>query len=350
MRFLFLVILVLAFSARGETTVFPGENWQEVNDVKQFGFDPNLLQKAKEYYKELDSASVMIIKDGHLISQWGDVTKKYLTHSIRKSFLSALYGKHLKNGTINIDASMEELSIDDISKLSDTEKKATIRDALKSRTGIFHQAEAESTWMHNKKPKRGTFRPGEFWVYNNWDFNVLGTIFEQQTQQSIFTALKIEIAQPIGMQDYAIEDAFPINQNRSKHKAYMFSMSARDMARFGLLMLNKGKWRNKQIVPSDWVDESTRYHSDASYYRQDGYGYMWWVSTNSNKFPHIYNADLPSGSYSAKGNRGQFIVVVPAYHLVVVHNVNTFQQGKNVRENDFGRLLQLILDAQLKPS
>ena len=330
----------------GSDIVFPGNEWQEVKDVSKHGFNPDKLAEAEKYSKTIDTAAVMVIKDGYLISQWGDTKRKYLTHSTRKSFLSALYGKYVESGVIDLDSTMEDLKIDDINKLSKEEKQATVRDALKARTGIYHTAEAENDWMHGKKPERGSYRPGEFWVYNNWDFNVLGTIFEQQTKQTVYEALKNDLADPIGMQDYSIDDELPIDQGRSKYQAYMFVISARDMARFGLLFLNNGKWKDKQVVPAKWVKESTRYHSDATYYRQDGYGYMWWTARNTNKFPHIYNATVPDGSYSAKGAGGHYIVVIPEMGLVVVHRVDTFAR-KDVRENDFGRLLQKILDAQV---
>ena len=58
------------------------------------------------------------------------------------------------------------------------------------------------------------------------------------------------------------------------HPAYAMLLSARDLARFGLLYLNDGEWAGKQVVPSSWVEESTKRWSDASYGL--GYGYMWW--------------------------------------------------------------------------
>jgi CubicO group peptidase (beta-lactamase class C family) len=118
-------------------------------------------------------------------------------------------------------------------------------------------------------------------------------------------------------------------------------MTARDMARFGLLFLRQGRWRDKQIVPADWVEESTRSYSDAG--RGGGYGYMWWVAVDGRHLPGVR---LPEGTYSARGHRGHFILVMPSEKLVIVHRVNTDERGRRVTAREFGRLVQLILKAK----
>jgi CubicO group peptidase (beta-lactamase class C family) len=59
----------------------------------------------------------------------------------------------------------------------------------------------------------------------------------------------------------------------SIHDYYLFRMSARDLARFGLLFLRRGRWKNQQIISSDWIRESTASHS--KWGQEGGYGYMW---------------------------------------------------------------------------
>ena len=117
-------------------------------------------------------------------------------------------------------------------------------------------------------------------------------------------------------------------------------MSARDLARFGLLYLRKGAWGNQQLVPRAWVEESTQSFSNTG---RCGYGYMWWVAAEGKSLPGVY---LPDGSYWAWGMRGHYLVVVPALDLVVVHRVNTDIPGREVTDKEFGRLLRLILDAR----
>jgi CubicO group peptidase (beta-lactamase class C family) len=122
-------------------------------------------------------------------------------------------------------------------------------------------------------------------------------------------------------------------------------VTARDLARFGLLMLNRGVWNGRQIIDADWVDESTRYHSDATLYSADGYGYMWWVARRFNKHPHLPGVALPEDTFSAQGSGGHFVLIIPPSGLVIVHRVNTDIKDRSVSNAQFGRLVKLILDA-----
>jgi len=100
------------------------------------------------------------------------------------------------------------------------------------------------------------------------------------------------------------------------------------------------------VIPKEWVKESTAYYSDATIYRRDGYGYMWWAAKDNNRYPHLKNVILKEGTFSARGAGGQYIIVIPEYDMVFVHRVNTFERN-NVAESAVGRLLQMILDAKM---
>ena len=162
----------------------------------------------------------------------------------------------------------------------------------------------------------------------------------------MFHALKEDIFDPIGVEDFIIEDGRVNKTGRSIHPSYIFLITGRDMARFGLLMLRKGNWKGKQIISEEWVKESTRYHSDATIYGSDGYSYMWWAVHKNNKLPHFPNVELNEGTYSARGAGGHYIVVIPERDMVVVHRVNTFEYNR-VSGGQFGQLLKLILDAKM---
>ena len=127
----------------------------------------------------------------------------------------------------------------------------------------------------------------------------------------------------------------------SVHAAYPFKLSTRDLARIGLLFLRKGKWDDRQLIPENWVRESTTSYSDAG--ASGGYGYMWWVSVDGRHFPGV---SLPHGTYSARGYRGQYLLVIPEWDLLICHRVNSFQQGTSVSKTDFGNLLSLIIAAR----
>jgi len=284
----------------------------------------------------------MIVVDGRVLDEWGETGKRFNVHSIRKSFLSALYGIQVREGHIQLSKTLADLGIDDRGSLTTIEKGATVEALLKARSGIYHPALYETPDMAVARPARGSYSPGTFWYYNNWDFNALGTIYEQGTKASIFEEFKSRIADPLEMEDFRIEDGSYVRGPESIHAAYPFRMSARDMARFGLLYLRGGQWRGRSVVPREWVEESTRSFSELG--QSGGYGYLWWVAPNGG--PHFTSAYFNGRVFSARGAGGHFIVVVPYLDLVVVHRVDTDVQGRQVTGAQFGHLMQLILNAR----
>ncbi len=315
--------------------------WQAIDDPESVGWSPDQLQRAHAFAQTIQTAAVMIIHQDKVLYHWGEIYRKFYLHSCRKSLLSALYGQAVQNSLINLDATMGDLEIDDYPPiLTDLEKTATVRMLLKARSGVYHEAAAESQGMKDARPQRHSHAPGTFWYYNNWDFNVLGTIYRQETGEDIYEAYREQIAQPIGMEDFTLDDGWYQYESCSMHPAYPFQMTARDLARFGLLMLHRGQWEGQQIIPEDWVEECTTSYSDAG--SAGGYGYMWWVAAEGR---HIPTVTLPDGSFSARGYGGHYILVIPEYDLVIVHRVNTWD-GHSVNSVEFGLLVGLILQAR----
>jgi CubicO group peptidase (beta-lactamase class C family) len=344
---LFVLVLFLFISACSHSqSSFPGKSWDPVNNTAEYGYSLNKLEAAKKYSADINTAAVVIVVNGKLLYEWGEVDKKYKTHSLRKSLLSAMYGNYVKDGTIDLDVTMADLGINDEPPLSEEELKATVRDCIKARSGIYHPALYESAGMKALKPDRFTEKAGAHWYYNNWDFNVAGTIFKNATGKDIYEAIESEIAKPIQMESFTAKDGEYVTGEESIHPAYPFRITAHDLARFGLLMLNNGDWNGKQVVPADWVEESTRYHSDATLYSSDGYGYMWWVSRDYNKFPHLPNVTLPEGTYSARGAGGHYVLIIPDYEMVIVHRVDTDVSGNRAASGDVGKLISMILEAK----
>ena len=293
--FRFATVVVLCASLYSEPgLVYPGRHW-ETADPAKLGWSPSKLEEARTYLTSLPPATVMVIDHGRLVAQWGDPGKRIKISSARKSLLSALYGIYAQEGRISLDKTLAEVGIDDEPALTEVEKKATVRMLLQSRSGVYHGYVAGTPGMRAATPARGSHSPGSFWYYNNWDFNALGTIFEKQTGTAIATALRDRIAKPIGMEDYRVEDLYYQTSPpdapdfaRSTHRAYPIRLSARDMARFGYLFLRQGNWNGKQIVPRDWVAQSTKAHAKVGkthYYEAgpsnpsngEGYAYCWWV-------------------------------------------------------------------------
>jgi CubicO group peptidase (beta-lactamase class C family) len=322
--------------------VFPRESWERVASPESAGWSSEKLKAARDYSATIKTAAVMIVAGGKVVDEWGETATRFNVHSIRKSLLTSMYGIYVTDGRIDLTRTMGELGMDDNEpSLTEIEKGATLHDVLKARSGIYHPALYETPGMKAARPKRGSHPPGSFWYYNNWDFNAAGMIFERAVKNSTFREFKTNIAEPLGMQDYRIEDGQYVTGPDSVYAAYPFRLTARDMARFGLLFLRNGRWGWRQIIPAQWVKDSVTSYSDAG--GSGGYGYMWWVAANGK---HVPGASIPDGSYSARGAGGHYILVIPAYDLVIVHRVNTDIQGASVSGEEFGKLVKLILEAR----
>jgi CubicO group peptidase (beta-lactamase class C family) len=320
----------------------PGAAWEHA-DPQQEGWSPDLLEQAHAWSQRIRSSAVVIVQHGTVVAEWGDTEKRMELASVRKSLLNALIGIAVERHQIDPTATIGSLGIDDNPpSLSEQEKQATVLDLLRARSGIYHAALYETPRMAALRPPRFSHAPGTFWYYNNWDFNALGTIYEHATHASIFQALDREIAKPIGMQDYRPSDGVYFTGAASIHPAYPIRMSARDLARFALLYLHDGRWRDQQLVPAQWVHDSTQPYSQSAY--GPGYGYLWWTGFLDDGFAPTVK--LPAGTFFALGAGGQYAIVMPAYDLVVVHRVDrdiTDYREPGMRE--IGRLLWLILSA-----
>jgi CubicO group peptidase (beta-lactamase class C family) len=336
---------------------FPGKSWGQISSSEKTGWSKEKLGAAHAYADSIHSSAVMIVQRGEVVDQWGDIDKKILSYSVRKSLLSALYGIYCAEGAIDINQTLEQLGIDDSpDPLTKEERQARVVDLLRARSGVYHVVDFETDFMKKTRPARGSHAPGTFWYYNNWDFNALGTIFEKRTGLKIGEAFYQRIAKPIGMQDFQPGDVYYLGGPLSVHSAYHFEMTARDLARFGLLYLHRGRWNDKQIVPEAWVEKSTHAYDMVKAGGVDlgGYEYLWWVEYGGVHFPEV----SAPGMFSARGVGPHYILVIPTHDLVIVHRVDNeppVRELKTVEEladhpvltkAQFGHLAKLILGAQ----
>jgi CubicO group peptidase (beta-lactamase class C family) len=341
--------------------IFPGNSWQPISSLEQAGWSTQKLAAARAYAAadSTHTSAVMIVQGGEVVDQWGDIDKKISSYSVRKSLLSALYGIYSAAGVIDINQTLEQLGIDDSpDPLTKQEKQARVVDLLRARSGVYHAVDFETESMAKGRPPRGSHPPGTYWYYNNWDFNVLGAIFEKKTGLKIGEAFYQRIAKPLGMQDFQPDDVYYFGGPFSIYQAYHFEMTARDMARFGLLYLRHGRWNGKQIVPAAWVEKSSHasemVQSDGA--DHGGYEYLWWVDYGGVHFPEV---SLP-GIYSARGNGAHYIFIIPTLDMVIVHRTDNdppVKDAKSIAEvanrssasknrAEFGHLVRLILDAR----
>jgi CubicO group peptidase (beta-lactamase class C family) len=339
---IFLVLIGwLSPMARGADRVWPSPTWIKAEDPAALGWSMEKLAKAEAYSRAYAPTSVMIVQDGKVIASWGEVAHKVNIRSMRKSLLSALYGIAVAEGRIRLDRTIGELGIDDRApSLSETERQATIRHLLMARSGVYHAAAYEAPDMKARRPQRGSHPPGSYWYYNNWDFNTLGFIYQKLVGADVFHDFAERIAKPIGVEDFSAADGKFVFEPSSDYPAYTFRLTARDLARFGWLYLNRGAWSDAQVVPADWVDESTKPWSQGD--RGLDYGYLWWV------LPKGATWGQPSlaGSYMALGFGGQGLAIVPQLRLVVAQLIDVKEGQERIGGGrEFAELLRLIAAA-----
>lgn len=309
-----------------QAAVYPDTTWMQYASPEEAGWSSEGIDKARALADSLGSKAVMLIYDGAVVAEWGETRGLAPVRSIRKSLFSALFGIAVHEGAIDTSATLADLGIDDTPPLTEAEKQARVADLLTTSSGVYHEAAGEGPGT--QKPERGSAAPGEQWFYNNWDFNALGTIYEQETGRSIFEAFAEEIAEPIGMEDYQRGWGNYFSQPwRSDHPAPSLWMTAGDMARFGLLFLGEGRWKGEQVIPAEWVTASRRIHKDVPYEPVAGYGLSWWIPSGPLQ---------AHGTYLASGAGTQAIMVVPELDLVFVHRATADLErgvgGLEVRE------------------
>jgi CubicO group peptidase (beta-lactamase class C family) len=293
------------------------------------------------------TTAATVIVGGRVLWDYGDQAAISYLASVRKSILAMMYGPYVASGTIKLDRTMKDLGITDVQGLLPREQEATIAHLLAARSGVYHPAanaaSAAGGDTVGTPPPRGSVEPGSYFLYNNWDFNALGTIFEQQTGLNIYEAFERDFARPMQFEDFdRAQQRKTNNPRRSQHPAYHFYLSTRDMARVGYLMLRNGEWGGRQIVPRDWVRKMiapvTRV-ADMSPedYRKGpfGYGLLWWVwDGEAATGPY-------RGAYTGIGAVGQFITVLPDADMVIAHK--TRQGGGSVSRQEYLALVDSIL-------
>ncbi len=336
------ISLILFFNVTnimGQHTDYPGTKWMQYHSPEEAGYSSEKLDIAKNLFEESDGAAALLIHDGKVLLSWGETTRRFRNASIRKSYLSALYGIYVDKGKIDLNKTLADLNIDDIQGLTGEEKQAKVIDLLTARSGVYHPSAYSTRSMEKTLPARGSHPAGTFWFYQNWDFNTLATIFKQETGQGVFKAFSEHLANPLQLEDFSMEHTFYRNEpKKSRHPAYLFRMSGRDMARIGFLYLNNGRWKEKQIIPENWVKKSTQtFTKELGRFSDRGsYGYLWWVSDGANGQP----------MYFASGSGGQRICVLPQAKLVFVHMVNTYDNN-NIRHGNIIGLLEQLLQAKI---
>lgn len=300
---------------------WPQEDWRKASPESQ-GVDSEHLWRMFSFIKEgnIPIQSVIIIRNGYLITEAYlypfQKNFQHILYSCTKSITSALTGIAVKEGYIKNVNEQVLLYFSDLKVNQDDPRKTalTVKHLLTMSTGLkwnengMYGTDTDSwtqMWKTSHQiqyildqPMRS--EPGKEFYYCSGASHLLSGILQRTTGQSSFEYGRKKLFEPLGIKDvYWSTDLNGVNIGGS----HIFLKPA-DMARFGYLYLKKGKWNDRQIIPEQWVAESTQKQINTPQRTAYGYGYQWWM----NSF----------GGYSARGYGGQYIFVLPQDEMVIV--------------------------------
>lgn len=311
------------------------------------GFEREPYHQLLGPVKKRGGTAGMIIKDGYIVAQWGDVDRVDMTFSVTKSFLSTVAGLAADAQLINVN---DLVSKQIWNGTFDGAHNSQIRwsDLLNQSSDWSGQLWGSNDWA-DRPPREGDVddwkyrtlhTPGTVFEYNDVRVNVLAYSLLQVFRKPLPQVLKEKVMDPIGASttwrwfgynnSWVEVDGLKMQSvSGGGHSGGGMFISTTDMARFGLLFLRKGKWENKQIISQDWIAQTT-----SSSPANANYGFMWWLNKdkqNSNFF------NLSEHAYYASGFGGNHIFIEPDHNLVIV--VRWFDYEKT---NDF---VKMVIDA-----
>jgi CubicO group peptidase (beta-lactamase class C family) len=274
----------------------------------------------------------LVIRGGYLVAEWGDTRRTDMSFSIAKSYLAVLAGLAVMDGRIkDIDDPVAALALDD-GFASPQNRSITWRHLLQQTSEwqgtlwgkpdtIDHNRDVgkrELGATHKGEP-RALRPPGTLWEYNDVRVNRLSLSLLQVFRQPLPEVLKARVMDPIGASvswewhayGNAIVDVDGTGMPSvpgGSHWGGGLWMSARDHARFGLLLHRGGRWRGQTVVPESWIREMRRPGP-----LNPEYGLLCWLNGPRTLWP-----SAPPSSYAARGAGTNIIWVDPEHDLVVV--------------------------------
>jgi CubicO group peptidase (beta-lactamase class C family) len=270
----------------------------------------------------------MIIKDGYIVAQWGDLNRVDMTFSVTKSYLTTMAGLAVDKGLIR--------DVND--PVVDYVWSGEFRGAHNSKITWKHLLNQSSDWSGelfgikdwaDRPPREGDiddwkFRqlnePGTVMEYNDVRVNLLAYSLLQVWRQPLPQVMKVHLMDAIDASTtwrwFGYEDAWvTVDGLKMKsvtgggHSGGGIFINTFDQARFGLLFLHNGQWGGKQVISADWVKAAT-----TSSTPNPGYGYMWWLNKGDRKWAGIEDESI----FYAAGFGGNYVVVDQTNNLVVV--------------------------------
>jgi CubicO group peptidase (beta-lactamase class C family) len=277
------------------------------------GVSPSaILAFVDEASRKIDSLhSFMLVRHGHVVAEgwWSpyDAKTRHELYSLSKSFTSTAVGLAIADGKLSLDDPVLKFFPDDApEKPSNNLKAMRVHDLIRMSTG--HQTEprlagSKEPWVKTFLAHPVPFKPGTHFQYNTPATYMLSAIVQKATGQTVLDYLRPRLFEPLGIES----PTWGTSPQGISLGGYGLSIRTEDIARFGQLYLQKGKWNGKQLVPAAWVAAATaRQTSNGSNPDSDwdqGYGYQFWRSRH-----HAYRGD---------GAFGQFCIVMPEQDAVL---------------------------------
>lgn len=293
------------------------------------GLDSAALAEMFEYVsqRKVPVHSVQIVRHGRLaLDAYFYPFSAEMRHdvaSVTKSITSTLVGLAIQKGYLrDVRQPVPELfSKRSISNLDERKKKITLADLLTMQAGWdcgFEPKEARlfemrrsTDWLQFMLDLPMVAEPGTRFAYCSGNPHVLSIIVSQAAGTNALAFARQELFGPLGIQDVR----WPTDPNGYNHGWGDLQLHPRDMAKIGQLILQRGRWGERQLLSEAWIADATRQHVDKTV-NKDHYGYAWWVK----------GEDFP-GMFEAVGRGGQRITVWPDKDMVVVFTGGEFEPG-----------------------
>jgi len=254
--------------------------------------------------------SFMLVRHGYVVAEgwWApyDAATPHILYSLSKSFTSTAVGLAISEGKMSLDDEVLKYFPEDAPADPSVNLKAMrVRDLLRMASGNVAEATftPDNIWTKAFLAQPVPFKPGTHFLYNSPATYMLSAIVQKVTGMTVLDYLKPRLFEPLGIGS----PTWVMSPQGISAGAYGLSLRTEDIASFGQLYLQKGKWRGKQLVPSPWIEEATaRQTANGSAPTSDwdqGYGFQFWRSRHN--------------TYRGDGAFGQYCMVMPEYDAVV---------------------------------
>lgn len=276
--------------------------------------------------KDRGKAAGLVIRKGYIVASWGDIERVDMTFSVTKSYLSTIAGLAVDQGLIRSTNDRVNKYVWDGSFESPHNSKITWEHLLNQSSDWSGELFGQQDWA-DRPPREGTIddwknrklhEPGTFYNYNDIRVNLLAYSLLQVWRKPLPQVLKEQIQDPIGASttwrwygysnSWVTMDGFQVQSvSGGGHFGGGMFIHALDQARYGLLFLRKGKWKNKQLLSENWIRQAL-----APSPANKAYGYLWWNNSDQSL------KGAPAELYYAAGYGGNYIIIDYKNELVVV--------------------------------